>query len=84
VALRGDNASTKPLIFTAPNFISTWVGLEEILHEYFYSGETKLKLSDPTTVRQKYSETVVEYIKWFRESRNKCYSLTVRERDLIE
>jgi hypothetical protein len=58
--------------------------LEERFHEYFYNGETELKLSDLTTVRQKYSETVTEYIKQFRETRNKCYSLTVRERDLAD
>jgi hypothetical protein len=61
----------------ASNSVSTWVGLEERFHEYFYNGETKLKLSDLTIVRQKYFETIIEYIKRFRETRNKCYSLTV-------
>jgi hypothetical protein len=60
------------------------VGLEERFHEYFYNGETELKLSDLTTVRQKYSENVAEYIKGFREKRNKCYSLTVWEKDLAD
>jgi hypothetical protein len=50
----------------------------------FYNGETELKLSDLTSVRQKYTETVSEYIKRFRETRNKCYSLTIRERDLAD
>jgi hypothetical protein len=58
--------------------------LEERFHEYFYNGEIELKLSDLTIVRQKYSQTVTEYIKQFRETRNKCYSLTVRERDLAD
>jgi hypothetical protein len=64
----------------APNSISTWACLEEKFHEYFYNGETVLKLSDLTLVRQKYTE----YIKRFRETMNKCYSLTVRERDLVD
>jgi hypothetical protein len=38
----------------APNSISTWASLEEKFHEY-YNGETKLKLSDLTTVSQKYT-----------------------------
>jgi hypothetical protein len=65
----------------APNSISTWAILEEEekFHENFYNGKTELKLSDLTTVRQKYIETVAEYIKRFRETRNKCYSLIVRE-----
>jgi hypothetical protein len=67
-----------------PNSIHTWVGLEEGFHEYFYNGETELKLSDLTTVRHKYFESIAQYIKWFRENRNKCYSLTVRERDLAD
>jgi hypothetical protein len=33
---------------------------------------------------QKYTKTVAKYIKRFRETRNKCYSLTVRERDLTD
>jgi hypothetical protein len=68
----------------ALNSINTWAQLEERFHEYFYNGETELKLSDLTSVRQKYTETVSEYIKMFRETRNKCYSLTVRERDLAD
>jgi hypothetical protein len=55
----------------APNSVSTWASLEERFHEYFYNGETELKLSDLTAVRQKYAETVTEYIKRFRETRNK-------------
>jgi hypothetical protein len=68
----------------APNSVSTWAGLEEKFHEYFYNRETELKLSDLTAVQQKYSESVVEYIKRFRETCNKCYSLTVRGRDLAD
>jgi hypothetical protein len=44
------------------------VGLEEKFHEYFYNGETELKLSDLMVVRQKYSESVSDYIKRFRET----------------
>jgi hypothetical protein len=68
----------------APNSINTWAGLEEKFHEYFYNGETELKLSDLTSVRQKYTETVPAYIKRYRETQNKCYSLMVRERDLTD
>jgi hypothetical protein len=51
----------------APNSVSTWACLEEKFHEYFYNRETELKLSDLTAVQQKYSESVVEYIKRFRD-----------------
>jgi hypothetical protein len=68
----------------APNSVNTWVSLEERFHEYFYNGETELKLSDLTAVRQKYTEVVAEYVKRFREMRNKCYSLTIKEKDLAD
>jgi hypothetical protein len=66
----------------APNSTNTWAEIEDKFHKYFYNGETELKLSYLTTVRQKYIETVAEYIKQFRGTRNKCYSLTIREKDL--
>ena len=31
-----------------------------------------------------YNESVVEYIKRFRETRNRCYGLTFREKDLAD
>jgi hypothetical protein len=58
--------------------------LEQKFHEYFYNGEIELKLSDLTSIRQKYTEMVPECIKQFRETHNKCYSLTVREKDLAD
>jgi hypothetical protein len=51
----------------APNSINMWAGLEEKFHEYFYNRKTELKLFDLTAVRQKYSESIAEYIKRFRE-----------------
>jgi hypothetical protein len=54
--------------YLAPNSVNTWAELEERFHDYFYNGETELKLSDLTTVRQKYSESIAEYIKRFRET----------------
>jgi hypothetical protein len=66
------------------NSIGTWASLEEKFHEYFFNGEIELKLSDLTTVRQKYTESISEYIKRFRETRYKCNSLTVGENDLTD
>ena len=68
----------------APNSISSWVQLEQRFHEYFYSGETELRLSDLTMVRQKYNEPVHDYIRRFRDVKNRCYSLTIAEKDLAD
>jgi hypothetical protein len=64
----------------APNSITTWACLEQKFHDYFYYGDTELRLSHLTMVSQKYNETVSEYIRRFRETRNKCYSLTLGEK----
>ena len=67
-----------------PNSISTWAQLEQKFHEYFYSGETELRLSDLTMVRQKYNEHVHDYIRRFRDVKNRCFSLTIAEKDLAD
>jgi hypothetical protein len=41
-------------------------------------------LSDLTAIRQKHSETVPEYLQKFRETRDKCYNLTIGEKDLTD
>jgi hypothetical protein len=61
----------------ASGSIEMWPMLEQRFHEYFYNREVELRLSDLTTIRQKYNETSSEYIRWFRETRNKCYNLTI-------
>jgi DNA repair ATPase RecN len=58
--------------------------LEQKLHDYFYNREVELRLSDLTSLRQKYTETIYDYLKWFREVRNRCYNLTIVEKDLAE
>jgi hypothetical protein len=35
----------------APNSIFTWAQLEQKFHEYFYSGNTKLRLSHLTAIK---------------------------------
>jgi hypothetical protein len=44
--------------------------LEQKFHEYFYSGDTELRLSHLTAIKQKHNEYVVNYIRRFRDSRN--------------
>jgi hypothetical protein len=67
-----------------PNSIDSWASLEQKFHDYFYNGEVELRLSDLTSLRQKYTETVFDYLKQFREVRNRCYNLTIAEKDLAD
>ena len=68
----------------APNSVSTWIQLEQKFHEYFYSGETELRLSDLTMVKQKHNEHVHDYIRRFRDVKNHCFSLNIAEKDLAD
>jgi hypothetical protein len=44
----------------------------------------RTKLSDLTSLRQKYTKTVSDYLRWFREVRYHCYNLTIVEKDLAD
>jgi hypothetical protein len=41
-------------------------------------------LSDLTSLRQKYTKTISDYLRRFREVRNQCYNLTIAEKDLAD
>ena len=43
-----------------------------------------MKLSHLTSVKQKIHEGVAEYIRRFRDIRNRCYSLIISDRDLAD
>jgi hypothetical protein len=68
----------------APNSIFTWVQLEQKFHEYFYYGDTELRLSYLIVVKQKHNEPVAEYIWRFRDTRNRCFNLNISDKDLTD
>jgi hypothetical protein len=68
----------------SPGSITTWLQLEQKFHDHFYSGDNELKLSHLTSVRQKHDESVSDYVKRFRDVKNRCYSLVIGERDLAD
>jgi hypothetical protein len=67
--------------------------LEQRFHGHFYSRENELKLShltsvkqqhDDTSVKQQHDESVVDYIMRFRDTKNRCFSLTISDKDLAD
>jgi hypothetical protein len=68
----------------APNSIFTWAQLEQKFHEYFYYGDTELRLSYLIVVKQKHNEPVAEYIWRFRDTRNRCFNLNISDKDLTD
>jgi hypothetical protein len=68
----------------APCSIISWDILEHKFHDHFYSGSIQLKLTDLTSVRQGGDETVSAYIKRFKETKNRCFNLSITDMDLAE
>jgi hypothetical protein len=66
------------------NSIFTWVQLEQKFCEYFYSGDTELRLSHLTAIKQKYNEPTVDYIRRFRDNKNQCFNLNIFLKDLAD
>jgi hypothetical protein len=58
--------------------------LERKFHDHFYSGSIQLKLTDLTSIRQGRDETVSAYIKRFKETKNRCFNLSVTNMDLAD
>jgi hypothetical protein len=36
------------------------------------------------SLRQKYTETISDYLRWFRAVTNRCYNLTIAKKDLAD
>ena len=51
----------------------SWAELEEKFHNHFYSGAHETRLSHLASVRQGCDELVLDFFKWFRESRTDVF-----------
>jgi hypothetical protein len=68
----------------SPNSIDSWEQLECKFYDHFYCSENELKLSDLTLVRQGRDESVTDYIRRFRDTKNRCFNLTISEMDMAD
>ena len=59
------------------NSIANWANLEKKFHTYFYTETGEKKITDLTTIRQRTSESGIEFLQRFRETRNLCFSLNL-------
>jgi hypothetical protein len=66
----------------APNSIHSWNQLEQKFHDHFFSGDYQLQLTDLTSVKQSKDETVSNYLKRFKEVKNRCFNLSNSDSDL--
>jgi len=67
-----------------PNSIHSWDELEQKFHDHFYSGDNETKLTDLTSIRQGRDESIHEYFKRFKYIKNRCFNLSLSEKDLID
>ena len=68
----------------APNSIHSWDELEQKFHDHFYSGDNEAKLTDLTSVRHGRDESIHEYFKRFKDIKNRCFNLSLSEKDLVD
>ena len=65
-----------------PNSVRSWNELDQKFHDHFNSGDNEAKLTDLTWVRQGRDESISDYLRRFKEIKNRCFNLSISERDL--
>jgi hypothetical protein len=65
-----------------PNSILSWGELEQKFHDHFFSGDYELDLVDLVALRQAKDESVNDYIRRFRDTRNRCFQINLAEKQL--
>jgi hypothetical protein len=50
----------------------------------FIAGKNELKLSHLTSIKQQHDESVVNYIKRFRDTKNRCFGLIISDNDFAD
>jgi hypothetical protein len=83
-----------PLSLTDPAFtwftsllshsICSWKDLEQKFHAHYYTGSNEKRLIDLTTLRQRNSETPMEFLRRFRETKSMCFSLNIPDDQLAD
>jgi hypothetical protein len=67
-----------------PDSIRTWKQLEEQFHIQYHSEAVEARIANLAQVRQKRGETVAEFVRRFREMKNRCYSTRISEKEVVE
>jgi hypothetical protein len=65
-----------------PNSINSWDEMVTKFHEHFFSEEYELELVDLAKIRQGREQSVRDYFKRFRDTRNRCFELTASDKEL--
>jgi hypothetical protein len=63
-----------------PNSILSWGNLEQKFYDHFFSSDYELDLVDLVALRQGKDESVNDYIRRFRDTRNRCFQIHLAEK----
>jgi hypothetical protein len=61
-----------------------WSNLEQQFHNYFFFGINDMKITDLTILKQRNNGTTARFVQRFIEVRNKCYSLSLEDKQLAK
>jgi hypothetical protein len=67
-----------------PQSVGTWRELERKFHAHFFSGSMEKKLINLATLKQRRSETPLEFLRRFREIKGMCFSLNMSDDQLAD
>jgi hypothetical protein len=67
-----------------PQSVGTWRELERKFHAHYFSGSTEKKLIDLATLKQRHSETPLEFLRRFREIKGMCFSFNLPDDQLAD
>jgi hypothetical protein len=67
-----------------PQSVGTWRELERKFHTHYFSGSAEKKLIDLATLKQRHSETPMEFLGRFREIKGMCFSLNLPDDQLAD
>jgi hypothetical protein len=60
-----------------PESFSRWKDLERKFHTHYFSGSSEKRLIDLATLKQRHSETPLEFLRRFGEVKGMCFSLNL-------
>jgi hypothetical protein len=67
-----------------PQSVSTWRELQWKFHAHYFSGSTEKKLIDLATLKQRHSETPLEFLRRFKEIKGMCFSLNLPDDQMAD
>jgi hypothetical protein len=65
-----------------PNSINSWNDLKSKFYEHLFSREYELGLADLASVRQRREESINDYTRRLRDTRNRCFQIHVADKKL--